>query len=77
MSEETQAGHTPTLSDNTNNKKRTGTERSSRRVRNINVTRNKTKSRIPNTFKGSVPEVGIVLGTKDENYKESFQNLQE
>ena len=24
-----------------------------------------------------MPEVGAVLGTKDENYKESFQNLQE
>ena len=24
-----------------------------------------------------MPEVGTVLGTKDENYKESFQNLQE
>ena len=24
-----------------------------------------------------MPEVGAVLGTKDKNYKESFQNLQE
>ena len=35
------------------------------------------KSGILNTFRGSVPEVGAVLGTKDKNYKESFQNLQE
>ena len=26
---------------------------------------------------GSMPEVGAVLGTKGENSKESFQNLQE
>ena len=37
--------------------------------RHRNNTINKTKSGIPNTFKGSVPEVDAVLGTKDENYK--------
>ena len=37
----------------------------------------KTKSGIPNTFKGSVSEVGAVLRTKDDNYNETFQNLQE
>ena len=37
----------------------------------------KKLSGIPNTFKGSVSEVGAVLRTKDDNYNETFQNLQE
>ena len=37
----------------------------------------KKMSGIPNTFKGSVSEAGAVLGTKDDNYNETFQNLQE
>ena len=75
MGEEKQAGHTPTHSDNSNNHTGTGTERDSREGRHRNYTRKKVRN--PNTFKGSVPEVGAVLGTKDQNYKESFQNLQE
>ena len=76
MDEETQAGQTTTPSENINNQTRTGTQRSSRGDRHRNATRKK-KSGIPNTFKGSVPEVGAVIRTKDENHKESFQNLQE
>ena len=64
MREETQAGNTPTHSGNTNNQTRTGTERASRGGRNRNVTRKKNKSGLHNTFKGSVLEVGAVLGTK-------------
>ena len=30
----------------------------------------------PKTFKGSVSEVGTVIGAKDKNFKENFQNLQ-
>ena len=68
MVEEKQGGHTPAPSDITNNKTRTGTERDSRGGRHRNVTRKK-KSGIMNTFKGSVPEVGAVIGTKNENFK--------
>ena len=32
--------------------------------------RKKNKAGILNTFKGSVPEVGAVLGTKDNKFKE-------
>ena len=77
MGEKTQTGHTPTISEKSNNHTESGTERSSRGGRHRNTTRKKTKAGIPNTFKGSVPEVGAVLRNKDENYKESFQNLQE
>ena len=42
-----------------------------------NATRKKTKTEIPITFKVNVTEVGSVLRTKEEKYKESFQNLQE
>ena len=44
--------------------------------RHGNVTRNKIKLGISNTFKGSVPEVGVVLGIKEKNYTEGSQNLQ-
>ena len=59
----------PTSSENTNNQTRTGTERASRGDRHRNATKKKTNSVIPNTFKGRVPEVGAVIGTKDESYK--------
>ena len=76
MDEETQAVHTPTPSDKTNNHTRNGSERASRGGTHRNATRKK-KSEILNTFKGSMLEVGAVIGTKDTNFKESFQNLQE
>ena len=65
MGEETQAGHTLTPSEKTNNQNRTGTERASRGVRHRNATIKKTKSGLSNTFKVSVPEVDAVLRTKD------------
>ena len=74
MGKETQADHTPTHSENINNNTRNGTYRASSGGRHKNAAK---KSGILNTFRGSVPEVGAVLGTKDKNYKESFQNLQE
>ena len=77
MGKRTQAGHTPTPSENSNNQTRTGTERVSRGVSHINSTRKKKNPGIPNTFKGSVTEFGAVLGTKYDNFKEIFQNLQE
>ena len=77
MGEEIQVGHTPTPSENTKNHTRTGIERAIRGGRHRNITRKKENSGILNTFKESVPEVGTVLGTKDENYKESYQNLQD
>ena len=75
MGEETQAEPTPTPSDNIINKIETGAERESRGGRHINAKRTKTKSGTPNTFKGSVQEVGAVLGTKDESFNAIFQNL--
>ena len=35
------------------------------------------KAGIPNTFKVSMPEIGTVIGKKDENFKEIFQKFQE
>ena len=75
MGEEKQAGHTPTHSDNSNNHTGTGTERDSMEGRHRNYTGKKVRN--PNTFKGSVPEVGAGINSKAENFKESFQNLQE
>ena len=75
MREETQVGHMPTPSKNSNNQTKTNTERAIRRVSHKNTNRNKTKKGILNTLKGSVPEVGEVLRTKDENFKKSFQKL--
>ena len=77
MGKEKQAVHTTMRSENTTNQTRNGTERTHRGDRHINATRKKAKSGILNTFKGSMPEFGTVLGTKDENYKESLENLQE
>ena len=77
MVEQTQTSHTTTSTyDNQND---TVTERISREGqsnRHIKSTRKKTKTGIPITFKGNMPEVGAVIGTKDKNYKESFQILQ-
>ena len=69
MRKETQAGHTPTHSENTNNQTRTRTDRDRRGDRNRSITRKKTNSGILNIFKGRVLEVGAMLRTKDENYK--------
>ena len=77
MGEETQSGRTSTPSETSNNNTKTGTERSSTVGSQINNTRKKMKSGILNTFKVSVSEVDSVLGTKDDNFKESFQNFQE
>ena len=77
MGEETQSGRTSTPSETSNNNTKTGTERSSTVGSQINNTRKKMKSGILNTFKVSVSEVDSVLGTKDNNFKESFQNFQE
>ena len=52
-------------------------DRAIRRGRHRNFTGKKTGSGIPKTFKGSLPEVGEVLGSKEENFKERFQILQE
>ena len=74
--DQTQTGYTPTSTDG--NKPETETERFSRECqsnRKINATRKKTKTRIPITFKGNVPEVDAVLITKDNKYKEIFQSL--
>ena len=76
MGKEKQAGHTPTTLEDIKNKTRNGIDRASRGGRHRNTTRKK-RSEIINTFKGSLPEVGAVLGTRDNNFKESFQNLQE
>ena len=73
-----QMGHTPTSTYD--NQPVTGTKKESREgqsSRHINTTRKKTNTRIPITFKVNVPEVGTVLITKENNYKESFQNLQD
>ena len=43
----------------------------------LKTTRKKTKTGSPITLKGNMTEFGAVLGTKDKNYKEIFQNLQE
>ena len=73
-----QTGHTTTSTDD--NQAESGTERSSREgqsIRHRDSTRKKKNTRIAITFKGNLPEVGAVIGAKEENYKESFQNLQE
>ena len=78
MGEQTQTGHTPTSTYD--NQPETRTERASREAqssRHRKTTRKKTKNRIPITFKGNVTKVVSVLGTKDKNYKEIIQNLQE
>ena len=54
IGEEIQAGHTHTPSENINNQTRTGKEITSRGGRHRNVTGKKTRSGIPNTFKGIV-----------------------
>ena len=77
MGKETQAGHTPRPSENTNNQSRIWKERASRGGAHTETPQERKKSGIPNTFKRSLPEFGAVLGIKDENYKEIFQNLQE
>ena len=42
-----------------------------------NATRKKNDTGITVTFKLNVPGFGAVLGTKDKNYRETFQSLQE
>ena len=66
MGKKTQVGHTPTPSENTYNKTITRIERSSSGGRHRNVTRRKINSGVPKIFKGSLPEVGAMLGTKDK-----------
>ena len=76
--EQTQTGYTPTSTYD--NQLETGTNRFSREgqyIRHIKDTRIKRNTKIPIKFKGNVPEVGTVLRTKNKNYKESFQNLQD
>ena len=46
-------------------------------IRHRNATRKKTKTRISITLKLNLPEVGSVIRTKDNNYKEIYHNLQE
>ena len=67
MGEETQAGHTPTPSENINNQTRAGSDRATRGGKTQKLHKKRKKSGIPNTFKGSVTEVGTVIGTKEEN----------
>ena len=75
MGKKTQAGHTPTPSENSKNRNGTGTDRASRVGIHRKSAIKKTRSGILNNFKGSMPAVGAVIRTKDENFKESFQNL--
>ena len=43
---------------------------------NRSAMRRNNRAGILNTFKESVPDVGAVLCTKDDNFKDILQNLQ-
>ena len=62
--------------DNTSNQSEDNTRRPRTGYRGTRPNQRRNGA-IPESFKGAIPEVGAVIGTKHENGKESFKKLQD